>query len=115
MLLRLPILSYLVLMRGGNELSLLERWPKVAERELDIDRRVQYRDAALVFAELTRRQPDWLQVLGGWQVRESEYIKGWEKVGEDRRNLQAKRADLLEAVQLRLEDPVPESIRRTID
>jgi hypothetical protein len=76
---------------------------------------VQYRDAALVFAELTRAQADWLRVLEGWQMRESQYIKRWEKVGEDRGILLTKREYLLEAVKLRLADPVPEAIRLAIE
>jgi hypothetical protein len=42
-------------------------------------------------------------------------IKRWEKVGEDRATLQTRREVLLEAVTLRLEDPVPEPIRLAIE
>jgi hypothetical protein len=102
-------------MRGGGDPELIKHWPGVVEaREPDILRRVQYRDAALVFGELTRAQVDWLRVLEGWQMRESQYIKRWEKVGEDRGILQTKRADLQSIVR-RLEDPVPQAIRLAIE
>src|SRR5437867_4084744 len=42
----LPILPYVPLMRGGSEPAVIRRWPLVAEREADVARRVQYRDAA---------------------------------------------------------------------
>ncbi len=48
-------------------------------------------------------------------MRESQYIKSWEKVGEERAELRTKRADLLKAVELRLQDPVPEAIRLAIE
>ncbi len=49
-----------------------------------------------------------------WQVRESEYIKSWERVGEARARLQTMRAFLLTVVR-RVEDPVPESIRLAVE
>jgi hypothetical protein len=109
------VMPYLVLMRGGGDPDVIEGWPNVVEaREPDVARRVQYRDAALVFAELTRRQVDWLRALEGWQMRESQYIKRWEQVGEERGILQTKREDLLQVVR-RLEDPVPEVIRLAVE
>jgi hypothetical protein len=111
-----PIAPYVVLMRGRSDPKLIERWPDVvAEKEPDIARRVRFRDAALVFAELTRAQVSWLRILEDWQMRESQYIKKWESVGEDRGSLRTKRADLLNVVKFRLEDPVPEPIRLAIE
>src|SRR5262249_12120814 len=78
-------------------------------------RRLQYREAAVVFAELTRCQVNWLQATEGWMMRESQYIKSWERVGEERAELRTQRANLLKAVKLRLEDPVSESIRVAIE
>jgi hypothetical protein len=48
-------------------------------------------------------------------MRESQYIKSWERVGEQRAQLSTKRANLLRAIELRLEDPVPESIRLAVE
>src|SRR5262249_48946775 len=61
------VLPYIVLMRGGNQQEVIDEWPKVALRhEQDVNRLVQLRDAALVFAELTRYQADWLKALENW-------------------------------------------------
>ena len=48
-------------------------------------------------------------------MRESQYIKGWERIGEERAELRTKRVDLLELIQAQLEDPVSESIRQAIE
>jgi hypothetical protein len=48
-------------------------------------------------------------------MRESQYIKRWQKVGEERGALHTKREDLLEAVKLRLQNPVPDPIRLAIE
>jgi hypothetical protein len=52
-------------------------------------------------------QVDWLRVLEGWQMRESQYIKRWRDEGIDLGALRTRREDLLRVV-LRLADPVPE-------
>jgi hypothetical protein len=85
------------------------------EVEPDEERRGQYREAAIVFAELTSRQVNWLRATEGWMMRESQYIKSWERVGEERAELRTKRADLLLVVKLRLQNPVPESVRLAIE
>jgi hypothetical protein len=110
----LPILPYVVLMKGGCEPGVIQRWPRVAERDPDVERRVKYRDAALVFAELTRGQVDWLRALEGWMERESEYIKRWRDEGVDLGTLKRSRDYLLKRVR-RLADPVPEAIRLAIE
>jgi hypothetical protein len=48
-------------------------------------------------------------------MRESQYIKSWERVGEERGLLLSKREYLLTAVQELLQNPVPESIRLAIE
>jgi hypothetical protein len=60
-------------------------------------------------------QVNWLRATEGWMMRESQYIKSWERVGEQRAELRTQRANLLKAVKLRLEDPVPEPIRLAIE
>ena len=47
-------------------------------------------------------------------MRESEYINRWRNEGIDLGVLRTRREDLLDAVKLRLEDPVPETIRLAI-
>lgn len=110
-----PVLPWLAMMRGGGKEDFIKRWKGVVEMETDEGRRLQYREAAIVFAELTRCQVNWLQATEGWMLRESQYIKKWELVGEERAELRTKRAFLLKAVKMRLQDPVAESIRLAIE
>jgi hypothetical protein len=110
----LTILPLLALMIGGGTLEFIERWKRAVEREQDESRRRLFRDAALVYAELTRSQINWVRGTEDWMVRESEYIKSWERVGEARAQLQMRRAFLLKVVR-QLEDPVPESIRLAVE
>ncbi len=110
----LPVLPLLALMRGGGTQDFIERWKQAVETEPDEGKRLQYREAAIVFAELTRSQVNWLRATEGWMMRESQYIKSWEKVGEDRGRLQTRREYLLKRVG-RLVDPVPEAIRLAIE
>jgi hypothetical protein len=111
----LPVLPLLALMRGGGTPDFIARWKSAVEKEPDEARRLQYREAAIVFAELTRSQVNWLRATEGWMMRESQYIKSWERVGEERGELHKQRANLLKAIKLRLEDPVPESIRLAVE
>jgi hypothetical protein len=110
----LAVLPLVPLMDGGDGPALIARWPVVAEKEADVSRRVMYRDSALVMAELTKNQIGWLRTLEGWQMRESQYIKRWESVGEERGLLKKSRAFLLKFLR-QLEDPVPEAVRLAIE
>jgi hypothetical protein len=111
----LPVLPLLALMRGGGTPAFIERWKQVVETEADESRRVQYREAAIVFAELTRCQVNWLQATEGWMMRESQYIKSWERVGEERAELRTQRASLLRLIRVRVQDPVPDAIKLAIE
>jgi hypothetical protein len=51
----------------------------------------------------------------GWKMRESQYIKHWERVGELRAELRTTRSCLLQAIQVLWLDPVPEPIRLVIE
>ncbi len=110
----LTILPFLALMQDGGTRDFIERWKLVVECEAFESRRVELKEAAIVFAELTRYQADWIRATEGWMARESTYIKGWERVGEERGELRTMRANLLKVVQ-HLENPVPESIRLAIE
>lgn len=111
----LPVLPLLSLMRGGGTPEFVRAWKAVADREPDPSKRKEYREAVVVFAELTRSQVNWLKGTEDWMARESTYIKSWELVGEQRAELRTKRADLMTAVQVRLQNPVPEAIRLAIE
>lgn len=110
----LTILPLLALMHGGGTLRFIARWKLAVEREPDMAGRAEFRDAALVLAELTPRQVNWQKETEGWMARESTYIKGWMNEGEGRGELRKARAYLLRAIR-RLQDPVPEAIRLAIE
>ena len=48
-------------------------------------------------------------------MRESQTIKGWMREGEERGELRTMRTNLLEAVGMRLGEPVPETIRLAVE
>ena len=111
----LTVLPFLALMDGGGTAEFIDRWKRAVETDPDVRRRELYRDSALVFAELTPRQPNWLRGMEGWMMRESQTIKGWMREGEELGVLRTKRGDLIELIGAHLEDPVPESIRLAIE
>jgi len=113
--LALCILPWVVLMRGGGEPQLIERWKQLAIREADVEKRAAYRDFALVFAELIPELVNWQRGLEGWEMRESQYLKSAEIRGEQKGELRGRRADMLRVLQSRLGTPAPEPIRLAIE
>jgi len=113
--LALCILPWVVLMRGGGESPLIERWKQLASREADVEKRAAYRHFALEFAELTPELVNWQRSLEGWEVRESQYGKSIEARGEQKGELRRQRVDLLRVLQSRLGSPAPEPIRLAIE
>jgi hypothetical protein len=109
--LALSILPWLVLMRGGGESQLIERWKQVAVHEPDVEKRMWYRSFALVFAELIPELVNWQHHLEGWEVRESQYLKSF----EDKGRVKQARADVLRILQSRLGMPAPEPIRLAVE
>src|SRR5262245_35047022 len=99
----------------GGEPALLDEWKRVAETEPDVARRVAFRDRALVFAELAGRLVNWQNALRGWQMKESQVIKGWMDEGKVIGVVEARRAALLDVIRIQLQDPVPESVRVAIE
>jgi len=108
-------LPFLALMKGGGEPTFIERWKKAVEREADEHRRLVYKDSAMVFADLTPRQVNWVWGTEGWMARESSYIKGWMDKGEEKGEHRNKREYHLLAIGARLQDPVPDSIRLAVE
>ncbi|HKI38298.1 MAG TPA: hypothetical protein VKA46_40995 [Gemmataceae bacterium] len=111
----LSILPWVPLMAGGGEPALIEEWKQVALREPDAGRRATYRDMALVFAELTRELINWQRGLEGWEMKESQYIKGWLNQGKVQGVVERGRSDLLKLLRAKLHDPVPEEVRLAIE
>jgi hypothetical protein len=48
-------------------------------------------------------------------MKESQVIKGWMDEGKVIGLVEARRADLLEVIRVRLQDPVPESVRVAVE
>jgi hypothetical protein len=111
----LSILPWVPLRAGGGEPDLVEAWKQVAMREPDPQRRARYRDMALVFAEWTRELVNGQRGLEGWEMKESQYIKGWLNEGEMRGLVKARQADLLTVLSERIPDPVPEEVRMAVE
>jgi hypothetical protein len=111
----LAILPCLPLMAGGGEPALIEDWKQVARREPDAERRATFRDFALVFAELTPDLVNWQRALEGWEMKESQYVKGWLKEGEVKGLVTARRTDLLKLLLAKLREPVPEGVRLAVE
>jgi hypothetical protein len=111
----LCLLPWIPLMAGGGDPAVIEEWKRVALTEPDVQRRLMYRDWALVFAELAKELVNWQQALEGWQVQESQVIRGWIDRGKQEGRVENARAVLLDLVRLRLEDPVPEAVRLAVE
>lgn len=109
------ILPWVALMKGGGDPALIEEWKRIAMTEPDVGKRVVYRDRALVFAELARRLVNWQNALRGWQMRESQVIKGWMDEGKQIGVVETQRAFLLETLRARFQDPLSETVRVAID
>jgi hypothetical protein len=111
----LCLLPWLPLMSGGGQPELIERWKTVADTQPDISLRALYRDLALVFADLSKEQVNWLQGLEGWHMKESTIIQGWINRGHEQGAVEARRALLLKLIRAKLRDPVPEAVRLAIE
>ena len=109
------ILPWLPLMAGGGQRELIEEWKRIALTEPDPRKLVNYRDMALVFAELTRELVNWQQALEGWQMLESQVVNNWLNQGELRGIVKARREVLLVVVRERLQDPAPEAVRLAVE
>jgi hypothetical protein len=92
-----------------------ERWKEVAAHQADGDLRGTYGAIALVFAELTPGLVNWQQALEGWNVRESIFVDAMKREGMLEGEVKAHRADVLEVIQTRLANPVPESVRLAVE
>jgi hypothetical protein len=84
----------------------MREWKRVAEGEPDERLRGVYAGLALVFAELAGRSREWELALEGWNVRRSQVM--------DRARADARREDVLQALELRFHAPVPEDLAEAI-
>jgi hypothetical protein len=68
-----------------------------------------------VFAELTKELVNWQHALEGWEMKESQTILGWMREGKEKGIVEAHRADVIDLIRLRFQDPVPEPLRLAIE
>jgi hypothetical protein len=106
-------MTFVVLMKGGGDPKIIDRWKKAAQRRLeyDLDRLAALRFFALTFAELIPQLLNWQQSLEGWQVRETQMSKNLKAEGE----LRGRRTALLQAAQRKLKSEAPEEVRLAIE
>jgi hypothetical protein len=108
-------LVFIPLMTGGGEPGIIADWLRIAAGEPDVRLRTEYGALALVFAELTRGLVDWQRALEGWNVRESQVIKGFKDEGKVEGRIEARREDLLKVIRARLQNPVPDPVRLAVE
>ena len=105
------LLSWISLMRGGNEPGIIERWKLVVDQEPNDEHRADYRDIATVFAELTDCAAMWKLGLEGWNMRESTIVAEWMAEGEAK----GRRSALIEVLEQRFGAPIPPDLVMTIE
>jgi hypothetical protein len=105
------LLPWIPLMHGAAEPAIMEEWKRLAEAEPESRLRADYAGLALVFADLAGRRNEWRQALEGWNVRRSQQVLEWQTEGEVRRA----RVDVLRALQIRFQDPVPTDLVALIE
>ena len=111
----LSLLPWFPLTAGGGDPALIEEWKQVAMHEADAPRRATYRDMALVFAELTRELVHWQRAMEGWDMKESQYIRGWLNEGKMEGAVKRGRKDLLKLLRGKLRDPVPDEVSLAVE
>ena len=97
------MLPWVPLMQGGGDPAIIAEWRRLTLLEPKESWREDFGALALTFAELAKRKGVWQTGLEGWNVRESKFLAGWEKQGI----VKARREDVLRALQLRLQNPLP--------
>jgi hypothetical protein len=75
------LLSWIPLMQGGDESSIMEQWKQIALTEPDAQIRSTLGSFALLFAELAGRLERWQQALEGWDMRTSQVVERWREEG----------------------------------
>jgi hypothetical protein len=108
------VLPWIVLMQGGGEVSIIEEWKRLASGEPEARKRSDYAGLALVFAELAGCRPAWETALEGWNMVESQVVKGWQEKarieGRAEGRAEALRANLGQVLQVRFQQPLPPEI-----
>jgi hypothetical protein len=101
------ILPWIPLMRGGGDPRIIRWWRRLAEAEPDERLRRQYAGLALVFAGLVGHEPAWRQALEGLNMLRSKVM--------DEVRAEARREDVLKALELRFQIQVPADLAAAVN
>lgn len=105
------ILIWVVLMKGGDDPSLIPIWVKLLQMEPSSPRRAEIAGLALVFASWRGLQKIWGPTLEGFDVDQIPIVREWKdaarREGLDKGVQQAHRHDIRTVVQVRFEEDLP--------
>jgi hypothetical protein len=100
------LLPWIALMRGGDELAILNLWKDLAAAEPDSRRRSDYGGLAVVFAEAAGRHLLWKEALKGWNMVESQQVREWMTEAE----IKAKVQSILRVLEKKFPAEVPSDL-----
>src|SRR5262249_53947843 len=103
------------LMRGGSLPAIITEWKRLAGQEPDGPLRATYAGLSLVFAEAAGNLVEWQKGLEGWNVWESQVIRGWMEEGAARATLATRRQVLLQVLRVRFQAEAPEDVKRAVE
>jgi hypothetical protein len=104
------LLPWIPLMRGGDELAILNGWKELAAAEADPQRRGDYGGLALVFAEAAGRQVLWKEALKEWNMVESQQVLEWMAEAE----IKARANDVLRLLEKKFPPGAPADLKAII-
>ncbi|MBY0230756.1 MAG: hypothetical protein K2W96_15830 [Gemmataceae bacterium] len=109
-------LFWVPLMAGAGDATVIKRWVEVAEQVVkDEARRGQLFKIALVFAELSRRVPEWRRGMATFTLTESQVVNEWKQEAWDEATLRTSRKNLLALIDGRFPGRLQADYRRMID
>ncbi len=109
------LLPWIPLLRGSGEEGTINKWAQVAASEPDRRLRSDYGGLARVFARLTPKRSAWTRALEGWEMPKSPVVEEWRQEGRLEGRIQAERAKLIEAIELKFHTEVPAELREAIE
>ena len=109
------LLSWISLMRGGGDPSIIERWKAIAAEEPVSAFCATYCALVTVFAELTGCVERWKSGLEGWNMRDSTVVAEWKAEGRTEGIAQGKRDALLLVLEQKFGAPVPADLVLAIE
>ena len=106
------MLFWVPLMAGGGDGTVIQRWGEVVEKIVPDEARGPLLRIALVFAELSRRVPEWRRVMAGFTLTESAIVNEWKQEAWDEATLRATRKNLLALIDGRFPGQLQPGFRK---